>query len=294
MWLLVRMMTVTRGVVAMTDSTTAGAGRESGDSEAETDVVLMLAVYRHDTHKLRGRSHTAARDWVAGVRVNETVPLGADRDAALLSRPSGEPEQTLAAHESPSRVSLLTGDAVMTGSVSADGRGATVRELVQIEDPVAMYEAWLSSDVAALFSESLFYPYTSLKYHTLLAAALLDNYRAGFEFADLFLAVEDPDGRVTSHRTVLSTPDMRMCVTGEPGNRPAARLGDGPARCFADVWARLPAHPLDVGGERRWRVLDAQLRRIRSWSAALQFIEEYCRRFEPGSGTSGDGFGGGR
>jgi len=288
-------MTVTRGVVAMTDSTTAGAGRESGDSEAVTDVVPMLAVYRHDAHKLRGRSHAAARDWVAGVRVNETVPLGADRDAALLSRPSGEPEQTLAAHESPSRVSLLAGDAVMTGSVSADGRGAAVRELVRIEDPVTMHEAWLSSDVAGLFSESVFYPYTSLQYHTLLAAALLDNYRAGFGFEELFLAVEDPDGSVTPHRTVLSTPDMRLCVTGEPGGRPAARLGDGPARCFADVWARLPEHPFDVNGERRWRVLDAQLRRLRSWSVALQFVEEFCRRFDLGSGTGRGGRrGGGR
>ncbi len=293
---LLRVMTVRRGVVAMTDSSaaTAGEGRESGDTGAATDAEPMLAVYRHDTHKLWGRSHAAGRDRVAGVRVNETVPLGADRDAALLSRPHGEPEQTLDAHASPGRVSLLTGDVVMSGSVGSDGRDAAVRELVRIEDPVVMHEAWLSSGVAALFSESVFYPYTSLKYHTLLAAALLDNYRAGFGFEELFLAVEEPDGPVTPHRTVLSTPAARLCVTGEPDGRPAARLGDGPARCFADVWARLPVHPFDVDGGRRWRVLDAQLRRIRSWSAALQFVEEYCRRFDPGSGASGDGVGGGR
>lgn len=291
---LMRVMTVMRGVVAMTESSSAttSEARESGDTEAVTDVPPMLAVYRHDAHKLWGRSHAAARDRVAGVRVNETVPLGADRDAALLSRPSGEPEQTLDAHASPGRVSLLTGDVVMSGSVGSNGRDAAVRELVRIEDPVAMHEAWLSSGVAALFNESVFDPYTSLKYHTLLAAALLDNYRAGFE--ELFLAVESLDGPVTPHRTVLSTPDVRLCVTGEPDGRPAARLGDGPARCFADVWARLPVHPFDVDSERRWRVLDAQLRRIRSWSAALQFVEEYCRRFDPGSDASGDGVGGGR
>jgi len=183
-------ITVMRRVVAMTDSSsaTAGAGRESGGSEAVTDVAPMLAVYRHDVHKLRGRSHTAARERVSGTRVNEKVPLGADRDAALLSRPGGEPEQTLDAHAAPSRVSLLTGDVVLTGSLGADGRGAAVRELVQVEDPVAMHEAWLSSDVAALFNESVFYPYTSLKYHTLLAAALLDNYRSSVEFEDLFLS----------------------------------------------------------------------------------------------------------
>jgi len=268
----------------MTDSSsaTAGAGRESGGSEAVTDVAPMLAVYRHDVHKLRGRSHTAARERVSGTRVNEKVPLGADRDAALLSRPGGEPEQTLDAHAAPSRVSLLTGDVVLTGSLGADGRGAAVRELVQVEDPVAMHEAWLSSDVAALFNESVFYPYTSLKYHTLLAAALLDNYRSSVEFEDLFLAVEDPEGPVTPHRTVLLTPVARLCVTCEPGDHPAARLGDEPVRCFADVWARLPEHPFDVDGERRWRVLDAQLRRIRSWSAALQFIEEFLSAYGVG------------
>jgi len=280
----------------MTDSSsaTAGAGRESGDSEAVTDVAPLLAVYRHDVHKLRGRSHAAGRDRVAGVRVNETVPLGADRDAALLSRPDGEPAQTLDAHAAPSRVSLVTGDVVMSGSVGADGRDAVVRELVRIEDSEEMHEAWLSPDVARLFNESVHYPYTSLKYHTLLAAALLDNYHAGFGFEELFLAVEEPDGPVTPHRTVLSTPDARLCVTGEPGSRPSARLGDGLTRCFADVWTRLPVHPFDMAGERRWRVLDAQLRRIRSWSVALQFVEEYCRRFDSRGAGRGGRVGGGR
>ncbi|MFC7020405.1 MULTISPECIES: hypothetical protein [Haloarcula] len=273
----------------MTDSSaaTAGASRDSADSEAATDVDPMLAVYRHDVHKLRGQAHAAACERVVEVRVNESVPLGADRDAALLSRPHGEPEQTVDAHAAPSRISLLTGDVVMTGAVDADGRGAAVRELVRIEEPVAMHEAWLSSDVAALFNESLYYPYTSLKYHTLLAAALLDNYRAGFGFEELFLAVEESDGPVTPHRTVLSVPGVRLCVTGEPGDRPAARLGDGPARCFADVWARLPVHPFDVDGERVWRVLDAQLRRIRSWSAALQYIEEFVAAYGGGSSDRG-------
>jgi len=268
-------------------SAAAGAGRASGDSGAATDAEPMLAVYRHDVHKLRGRAHAAASERVAGVRVNESVPLGADRDAALLSRPSGEPEQTLDAHAGPSRVSLVTGDVVLTGAVDADGRGAAVRELVRIEDPTVMHEAWLASDVAALFNESVYYPYTSLKYHTLLVAALLDNYRAGFGFGELFFVVEESAGSVTPHRTVLSLPEARLCVTGEPGGRPAARLGDGPVRCFADVWARLPVHPFDVDGERVWRVVDAQLRRIRSWSAALQFIEEFLTAYGVGSSDRG-------
>ncbi len=36
-----------------------------------------------------------------------------------------------------------------------------------------MHRAWLTSDVASGFNESIYYPYTSLKYHTLIVAALL-------------------------------------------------------------------------------------------------------------------------
>ena len=255
-----------------------GIGRGE-DGEVEP----MLAVYRHDVHKLRMQPHGSAAEEVAGVRVNERVPHAADRDAALLSRPAGEPEQTLDNHESPYRRSLVTGDVVVeTAGVSDEAFGPAVQELLAVEDPTAAHAWWLGSEVPALVNESMYYPYTSLKYHVLLAAALLDNYHAGFGFEELFLAVAG-SGAVTPHRTVLVTRDGSLCVTGEPGGRPAARLGDAPARSFADVWARLPEYPFDVGETRQWRVLDAQLRRIRSWSAALQFIEEFMATFEPGS-----------
>jgi len=269
-----------------------GSAEAAGDDDTTTDAEPMVAVYRHDVHKLRMRPHASAAETVAGTRVNETVPCGADGDAALLSRPAGEPEQTLDNHESPYRRSLLTGDIVAeTADLTEDAFDAAVRELLAIEDPEAAHTAWLDRTVPGLVNESLYYPYTSLKYHTLLAAALLDNYRAGFDFAELSLAVEPP-GAVTPHRTVLVTRHGSLCVTGEPGDRPAARLGAAPTRSFADVWARLPAQLFDVDAERRWRVLDAQLRRIRSWSVALQFVEEYIDAFAPALGTGARTVGG--
>mgnify|MGYP007116962550 FL=1 len=80
--------------------------------------------------------------------------------------------------------------------------------------------------------------------------------------------------RVVPHRTVLAMPTFALRITGEPGEQPAARLGAAPAMSWADVWTRLPEHPFDVDAERMWRVVDAQVRRIRSWSTALQFIEQ--------------------
>ncbi len=240
----------------------------------------MVAVYRHDVHKARSRAHEHAEETLFGVRVNEEVPRGADRDAAVLSRPRGRPERTVDAHESWYRLSLVTGDVAVDGSVA--DVDAALHGLVGRDDPVAVHEAWLESSVPALFSESPYYPYTSLKFHTLLAAALLDNYRAGFAFDELFLAVTPRGGvpEIVPHRTVLATAGVALHVTGEPGGRPAARLGDVPVRSFADTWARLPEVPFAVDASRRWRMLDAQLRRVRSWSTALQYIEEFVETFE--------------
>jgi hypothetical protein len=241
----------------------------------------MVEVYRHDVHKARMRSHEHAEGMFRGIPVNREVPLGVDGDAAMLSRPRGSPEQTVANHESWLRVSLLTGS---TGaSVGPVGEiGAALYDVVSIDDPEELHAAWLGAPVPALFSESPYYPYTSLKYHTLLTAALLDNYRTGAGFEDLFLAVSrGDDAEVIPHRTVLSLPGFDLHVTSDPDGRPAARLGDVPARSFADVWARLPELPFDVDRERRWRVLDAQLRRVRSWSVALQYVEEFVAALGP-------------
>jgi len=234
----------------------------------------LTVAYRHDVHKLRGRSHAAAVDRLNGVRVNEAVLMGADADAALLSRPSGEPSETLAAYQSPTRLSLLTGSPVTAPDVGLPTVEA-IDPLVVSGDSETLHRAWVNSSVASEVNESVFYPYTSLKYHTLLVAALLDDYRAGFGFDDLFLAVPPADEEVSPHRTVFNFGSIRLVVTGAPGEWPAASLGASPARSFADVYARLPACPFDTGRGRQWRVLDAQLRRIRSWSTALQFLEDY-------------------
>jgi len=267
-----------------------GPGEASSGSEGDEDGVdPMVAVYRHDVHKSRMRSHDDAAETFRGLSVNQDVALGADADAAVLSRPRGSPEQTVDNHESWLRVSLLTGNSGETIEPVGD-IGLALYDVISIEDPEALHAAWLEAAVPALFSESPYYPYTSLKYHTLLTAALLDNYRAGAEFEDLFLAVSrGDDAGVIPHRTVLSVPGVILHVTSDPGERPAARLGDVPARSFGDVWARLPELPFDVNQERRWRVLDAQLRRIRSWSTALQYIEEYVAALRPVGSRDGAG-----
>ena len=266
--------------------------RESAaaDTVDEDDTDPLSVAYRHDVHKLVGRSHGSAREVVDGVRVNEPVPLGADADAALLSRPAGNPHQTVTNHCSPRRLSLLTGSPPPESDQFAVGTPAVlVDHLIKLTDPERLHAAWLTSRVAAAVTESVYYPYTSLKYHTLLVAALVDNYRDGFTFGELSLvaaagasttptveAALDAD-RVEPYRTVCWTSALTLQITGEPGDRPATPLGEFPARSFSDVWCRLPVHPIDVDSSREARVLDAQLRRIRSWSTALQYVEDVSR-----------------
>ena len=273
--------------------TSAAVGDDDGYATAAEP---MVAVYRHDVHKLRLRQHARADDEYHGVPVNETVPHGADADAALLSRPPGDPEQTVSNHSSRYRLSLLTGEsAIEPRRIKAAADGG-FHELIVPDDPARLHATWLTSDVAPAFNESVYYPFTSLKYHVLLTAALLSAYRDGRRFDELYLtaypgepaAADATDVEplasddaalasdvVSPHETVLWSPFVTLAVTSDPGDRPAAPLDAGPARSFADVWSRLSGQPFASDETRAVMMLDAQLRRLRSWSAALQYIEDF-------------------
>lgn len=231
----------------------------------------MLAAFRHDVHKFTGDTHDDAPERFAGILVNRVVPAGADSDAGALSRPQQTQAQTVPTHHDHSRLSLLTGEAVASVErVSQE----TIRELLAVEDVTAAHRRWLASDVAALFNESVYHPYTSLKYHTLLVAALLDNYHDGHDFADLRLVV-DPAGEIVPCRTVFEGSRFALRIDADDCERPSARLGIRPWRSWASAWNRLSAHPLETDREKFDMVLDANLRRIGAWSTALQYIEDF-------------------
>jgi hypothetical protein len=253
--------------------------QSSVDKQPSSRKAELLGAYRHDAHKLNGRSHIDAREQFAGVRVNQPVPYGADRDAAALSRPSGEPKMTVESHKSSYRLSLVDGKSHNQSPhvTSADVESA-VRELLSKSDLKAVHRGWLTSDVAAMFNEAVSYPYTSLKYHTLLVAALLDNYRDGREFSELRLVIDDPD-TIVPHRTVFIGSRFALRITAAETTHPSSRLGKQPHRSWAAMWTQLSDHPLDTDHNTEDMILDANLRRIRSWSTALQYIEDYTESF---------------
>jgi len=237
----------------------------------------MLTAFRHDAHKFTGHSHDDAPEMLDGIVVNQSVPKGADDDAAALSRPQVTGTQTVATHCDHHRLSLLTGESVFDsrGRPSATTE-SDARDLLAVEDAETAHQQWLASDVAAVFNESVYHPYTSLKYHTLLVVALLDNYLAGHEFADLQLAV-DPCGEIVPFRTVFDGNLFTLRLDADDRCRPSTRLGSRPWRSWASTWSRLPAHPLDTDHDKYDMVFDANLRRIGGWSTALQYIEDFER-----------------
>ncbi len=241
----------------------------------------MVAAYRHDAHKLNGEPHEYAPELFAGVEVNQTVPHGADGDASALSRPSGQPEQTVDMHENHYRLSLLSGASHYNpGKFTRADVESAVRDMLTESDPETIHRAWLESNVVSAFNESVYYPYTSLKYHTLLVAALLDNYREGHAFEDLLLVVDDAE-EIVPHRTVYAGDRFALRIDANANGQPWVRLGSRPWRSWASTWKRLTAHPLDVDSNKEDMVLDANLRRIWSWSTALQYIEDYEEGVSP-------------
>lgn len=227
-------------------------------------------VYRHDAHKFTGESHRHATETFAGVEVNQPVPYGADADAAALSRPTGDPTPTVEQHLSRFSLSLLTGESEISRTEATINRD--IRELLTESDPERTHERWLESDVTTLFNESPYHPYTSLKYHTLLVCALYDAYRSGVSFGDLRLTV-DPPNNLVPHRTIFTSDSFALRITPETDAH-GAGFGSTPQQSWGSVWSRLPEHPLDTS--QKWQMtLDANLRRIRSWSTALQYIEDF-------------------
>lgn len=239
-----------------------------------TDLHTIQIAYRHDARKLEGGSLSTADETFADVRVNQPVPFHAERDATALSRARGTNVPSDAAHTSNTRYSLVT-EQWQTGYTESSQRDIDreLHNLLTEPDPVALHRNWLTSRYAASFPEAVSEPTTSLKYHTLLVAALLSHYSDDRAFPDLALHV-DPPGTIVPHETVFAGPRFSLRIGRDDGHDQSARLGERPWQSWPSAWTRLPVHPLDVESNPHDRLLDANLRRLRAWSTALQYIAD--------------------
>ena len=208
--------------------------------------------------------------------------LGVDSWAARMSRsPMPNDSSRLAVgDETFYRISLLTSlccydpEEFMWAAVKEH-----IFELHSIEDPEKLHRIWLKDCVVSGYNESPYHPYTSLKYHTVLAASLYDNLvRSGkgrMEYTDggegICMVLRGPtDLQATC---IFAGPEFSLHLDREARpSEPAAPIGGAPARNFGDVWSNMPRLP------RLPRRVDAMLRRIASWTVALQYLEEVLER----------------
>ena len=122
-------------------------------------------------------------------------------------------------------------------------------------------------------------PCTSLKYHTLLVATLLGNYRGGDEFVGLLPAVDDAE-EIVPHQTVYARNRFALQINENANGQLWGRLGSRPERSWTLAWKRLTARPFDVNQDKHDMMLNANLRRIWSWSTAFQYIKDLETRRE--------------
>lgn len=231
----------------------------------------MTTVYRHDAHKMRGQSHARAPNEWQGVPVNQKVPYGADVDAAAMSRPRGKPTQTIEGHDTHYRRLLETGDTRYDpDEFSLQHVLTELTQLLEEDTVLKMHARWLQSFVASGFNEAVYYPYTSLKYHTILVATLVWWYREGYEYDDLGLWIRGPTDTIGPETVYYGRKFQLVIAPHERGK--SAKLSSYPMQNFASVWMRLPEHPWsdEPSAEMKW--VDAQLRRIKSWSTGLQYL----------------------
>lgn len=250
---------------------------------------ILLETFRHDRHKTVGRSHRDSED--------PDVMFGADDFAGSLSRPSppptGKRRERLENRGDTShyRISLLTRnslhnfdainlqnledeiDELFGGIKMYNRRNKTEEDLERVQG------RWLNDYLPALFNETFFYPYTSLKYHTLLTAALVNTRLNDNEFSNLYLHLypynrdTEPD-HYTIYRSPSTGPTLKLAPLRHGDSLGTAKLPTNSQEGwmgFGDTWSRLTSI------ENVEPHLDAVLRGRRSWSTALQLMEDVER-----------------
>lgn len=233
---------------------------------AELDRELRGA-FLHDFHKMKIRPH-------GGDEEGPPLPCNADRDSARMSRAPGKPPKIDEQVAGRYRIDLIRRRSFYNPRsfnkiTTTEMRNALARACN--EEPILkVYEAWLKADLPAMYNEHKYMPYTSLKYHTQLAATLLYNYKLDYPFGTLCLALSIPPKIECA--TVLLQDDFSLHLVPLerlPEFRCGASLGRAPSPNFCSAWVRLDEHP-KISPH-----LNSYLRQMESWSTALQLIEDW-------------------
>ena len=229
---------------------------------------ILHSIYIHDNHKIMSEPHIGSK----------SLPLNVDKHSAMMSRPSKPPASPLYADDEPSnyyRVSLINGQRYF------DKINYNKRTLMYLPKKLCdmsveeLHDYFLGPCDVDGINESYHFPYTSLKYHLLIAGALYCNYVRGD--SELCLAVTE---NKKDFKTILSTELVTLCIMSTEdtiSNKDVfSRLGSNPHMNFGNTWSRANGWFIKPSNT-RLKALDFNLRRLSSWSTALSYIEEVIR-----------------
>lgn len=210
----------------------------------------MRKALLHDMHKVFKEKHNnKVRD----------IDTDADRDAANMSR-------------HPKAKDDLTGEYLsLSYIVRRDMSERTRRrytahcqqEHLDSKLPTPeLHMQFLHDTVVGCFNEITSMPYTSLKYHTLLVCALHYNYKQGLDMQELYLhcVAKQPKEQYTA---IFNHGNLWFVINNDATG---AKIGAA-APFFGQTIGRLYNVPLP-------EFLVDNLRRFRSWSAGLQYLED--------------------
>jgi hypothetical protein len=217
----------------------------------------IIQILRHDLHKIRITGSLAHKN-----ALQDTVAQQSDGMAAWMSRNFLK----VRFEESLYRKSLIFQNLnLKTPRTLVSLHRLEAADLFKESSAVKMHAAILRSQLLNLYCEAREFPYSSLKYHILLACALFYNFKCGYNLKDLYLC----ENLLPESPFQIVYQDFEREWTILP-NQSKEGLSKIYPR-FYITWERRRKE--SFGGEHQ--IFDETLSSIGSWTVALATIEDF-------------------
>ncbi len=218
----------------------------------------------HDFHKLRGAKHTN----------DKKLSTSADADASKMSRPH-KMKKPIYEDVSNYRLLLVDGSTLYEpGQKMRDELCERIRHDYNREYTAkGMYTNLLKCELLSRFNEAPDLPYTSLKYHTILTTNLHWNYLQGRKLEDLRLKIISGNDIHCIFDIIYRDYYKNKCIVlsdkeSYSNFEAVSNIGGKPFTNFGDVLSRM-AREIYFDD-----IIFSNLRRIKSWSVGLQYLED--------------------
>lgn len=225
----------------------------------------IKSAIRHDFHKLKGAKHTN----------DARLSTRADADASRMSRPPITKKPIYDEDVSNYRLSLCNGETnYKHGQENRDTLCSEIRRNYNVNNSAeVLYNTLLNCNLLSMFNEAPDLPYTSLKYHTILTTNLHWNYLQNKELKELQLKIIPIEQIESQYDFIyIDKENSKGIVMADKDKyndfEAISNIGSKPFTNFGDVLSRM------YGVIYFNKYLYANLRRIKSWSIGLQYLED--------------------